>query len=223
MIFSFKSSPRPQAAAPAKKAQAVGGTCSRRYATAPPVAATGPFFPRVWDPARASGARIWAPGASGSRWSSNRALDNNSSFKPAQGPTRRGQKERESMSSNCQMVNIFAPFHQRINCRAAWGLRCTDHSDPDYPPLESPHGWRQGAGGGSCNSYSPSHFPIKPSGPFGLRAPKEKAAKASRSGFGGGYGLGPAGEEELQPGAKKKGGAGIVINVEEMLRMSVAV
>lgn len=36
------------------------------------------------------------------------------------------------------MVNIFAPFHQRINCRAAWGLRCTDHSDPDYPPLEHP-------------------------------------------------------------------------------------
>lgn len=81
------------------------------------------------------------------------------------------------MSSNCQMVNIFAPFHQRINCRAAWGLRCTDHSDPDYPPLEPPHGGGRGAGGGSCNSYSPNHFPIKPSGPFGLHTPECGAAK----------------------------------------------
>lgn len=116
------------------------------------------------------------------------------------------------MSSNCQMANIFAPFHQRINCRAAWGLRCTDHSDPDYPPLESPHGGGRGVGGGSCNSYSPNHFPIKPSGPFGLHTPKCKAAQTVdlvaplRSGTGG--------EKQLQTPAKTMGFSG---HFQEML------
>lgn len=113
-----------------------GGMCSRRHGASAWAQAfrrrgsSGPGSSGRWR--QASG-----PWASGSCRSSNAASGNNCSFKPAKG-RRGGGKERESMSSNCQMVNIFAAFHQRINCRAAWGLRCTDHSDPDYPPLEPP-------------------------------------------------------------------------------------
>lgn len=47
-------------------------------------------------------------------------------LKPREAKKRRRGRKREPMSPNCQMVNIFAPFQRRINCRAARGLRRTD-------------------------------------------------------------------------------------------------
>lgn len=50
-------------------------------------------------------------------------------------------KEAETRSlwaPNCQMVNIFAPFQQSINCRAARGLRRTDQCGRGFWPWLSP-------------------------------------------------------------------------------------
>lgn len=66
-------------------------------------------------------------------------------LKPSKGKKRRRDRKREPMSSNCQMVNIFAPFQRRINCRAAQGLRRTDQcgrgSWPWLSPLRLPPQW----------------------------------------------------------------------------------
>ena len=104
-------------------------------------------------------------------------------LKPREGKKRRRDRKREPMSSNCQMVNIFAPFQRRINCRAARGLRRTDQcgrgswpwlSPLRLPPLERQWAVREGESGGGerggevrgfATVYSPNHLPIKPPGP----------------------------------------------------------
>lgn len=133
LIISFKSFLRPEAAAAAKASDGMNLPSvlseqerrrrrrRRRFSTERPRAAPN------GDPLQVPAARgegIWASGQC-ETLELKQELDNNSSLKPAEGAMWRGQ--RASMSSNCQMVNIFVPFHQRINCRAAWGLRCTDH------------------------------------------------------------------------------------------------
>lgn len=83
-------------------------------------------------------------------------------LKPSEGKKRRRDRKREPMSSNCQMVNIFAPFQRRINCRAAQGLRRTDQcgrgSWPWLSPLRLPPQWVRW--GGEVRGFATVTHPI---------------------------------------------------------------
>lgn len=88
LIFSFKSFLRPEAAAPAEASH------GRNLQSALRRLRCTEAFPRLGSSAGSYG--LWeqasGPWASGSRWSANTALDDNSSLKPAEGTAWRGQR-----------------------------------------------------------------------------------------------------------------------------------